>query len=156
MDISIDPRGTSDVYIDGTTSLCVDIEGSDNVERLRQCSLLAINVASRDVHEEEPIHRAEMREKKKNASRGWPRRDKKILRWLFNFRELTVYLPENKYVAWTCKIKDVLVANKTNYTELDTIIGRIVHVSRVYHFPNLSFYEQVERPNVEITQQKDN
>ena len=36
VDIPVDPRGTSDVYIDDTISLCVDIEGSDNVERLRQ------------------------------------------------------------------------------------------------------------------------
>ena len=65
VDIPVDPRGTSDVHIDDATSLCVDIEGSDNVERLRQCNLLAINVASRDVHKDEPISRAEMAEKKK-------------------------------------------------------------------------------------------
>ena len=64
VDIPVDPRYTSDVYIDDTTSLCVDIEGSDNVERLRQCSILAINIASSDVHEDEPIPRAEMAEKK--------------------------------------------------------------------------------------------
>ena len=54
VDIPVDPRGTSDVYIDDII-LCVDIEGSDNFEKLRQCKLLAINAASRDVHEEEPI-----------------------------------------------------------------------------------------------------
>ena len=64
VDIPVDPRGTSDVYIDDTTSLSVDIEGSNNVEKPRQCSLLAINVASRDVHAEEPILRA--------TSTGWP------------------------------------------------------------------------------------
>ena len=37
---------------------------------------------------------------------------KVILGWLFNFRKSTVYLPENKYVAWTRNIKDVLVAGK--------------------------------------------
>ena len=50
VNIPVDPRGTSDVYIDDIISLCVDIEGSDNVERLRQGSLLAINIVSRDVH----------------------------------------------------------------------------------------------------------
>ena len=34
VNIQVDSRGTSDVYIDNTTSLCVDIEGSDNLERL--------------------------------------------------------------------------------------------------------------------------
>ena len=63
---------------------------------------------------------------------------KTILGWLFNFRELTVYLPENKYVAWTRNIKDVLVADKTSHAELDTLIGRMVHVgfviSQIYYF----------------------
>ena len=54
-----------------------------------------------------------------------------ILGWLFNFRKLTVYLPENKYVAWTRNIKDILIAGKTNHTELDTLIGRLVHVGFV-------------------------
>ena len=79
MDIPIDPRGTSDVYIDDTISLCVDIEGSDNVERLRQCSLLAINIASRDVHKEEPIPRVEMVEKKKLPAEAGPDKIKAIL-----------------------------------------------------------------------------
>ena len=60
VDIPVDPKGISDVYIGNTTSLCVDIEGSDNVERL-----LAINVASRHAHKNEPIPRVEMAEKKK-------------------------------------------------------------------------------------------
>ena len=81
VDISIDPRGTSYVYIGDTTttSLCVDIEGSDNVERLRQCSLIAINVASRDLHEEEPISRTEMAEKKKLLAKAGPDEIKVIL-----------------------------------------------------------------------------
>ena len=36
VDIQVDPRCTSDVHINNTTSLCVDaVEGPDNVERLR-------------------------------------------------------------------------------------------------------------------------
>ena len=50
------------MYIDDTTPVCVDLEGSDNIERLRQCSLLAINAASRDVHVNEPIPRVEQQE----------------------------------------------------------------------------------------------
>ena len=79
-----------------------------------------------------------MAEKKKLLAEAGPDEIKVILGWLFTFRGLTVYLPENKYVAWNCAIKDVLVANKTSYTELHTIIGRMVHVgfiiSQIYHF----------------------
>ena len=138
VDIPIDPRGTSDVYIDDTTSLCIDIEGSDNVQRLRQCSLLAINIASRDVHKVEPIPRAEMAEKKKLLAEAGPEESKAILGWLFNFRGLIVYLPEDRFVAWANTIKGVLGSNKTSYTELETIIGRMVHVgiiiSQIHHF----------------------
>ena len=123
VEVPVNPRGTSDVYIDDAISLCVDIEGTDNVERLRQCTLLAINVASRDVHEEEPIPRAEMAEKKKLLAEAGPDEMKVILGWLFSFRKLIVYLPENKYVAWNCNIKDVLVAGKTSCTELDTMMA---------------------------------
>ena len=83
----MDPRGTSNVYIDDTTSLCVDIEDSDNLERLRLCSLLAINVASRDVHENEPIPRIEMAEMKKLRAEAGSEEIKTILEWIFNFRE---------------------------------------------------------------------
>ena len=51
---------------------------------------------------------------------------------------MTVYLPENKCVAWTNTIKGVLDSNKTSYKELETIIGRMVHVgiivSQIHHF----------------------
>ena len=57
---------------------------------------------------------------------------------LFNFRGLIVYLPENKFVAWTNRIKGVLGSNKTRYKELETIIGKMVHagikVSQIHHF----------------------
>ena len=79
-----------------------------------------------------------MAEKKKLLAEAVPEEIKTILGWHFNFRELIVYLPENKYVAWTGTIKGVLVSNKTSYKELETIIGRMVHVgiiiSQIYHF----------------------
>ena len=138
VDIPVDPRGTVDVYIDDTISLCVDLEGSDNVERLKQCSLLAINAASRDVHLNEPIPRVEMAEKKKLLAEAGPDEIKTILGWVFNFRSLTVSLPENKYFAWSSSINDILDSNKTNYKELESIIGRMVHVcmviTQVRHF----------------------
>ena len=138
IDVPVDPRGTADVYIDDTISLCVDMEGSSNVEKLRQCSLLAINVASRDVHENEPIPRVEMAEKKKLLAEAGPEEVKTILGWVFNFRKLTVSLPANKYVAWSNSIKDLLTANKTSFKELESLIGRMVHVGiilpQLHHF----------------------
>ena len=86
-----------------------------------------------------------MAEKKKLLAEAGTDKIKVILGWLFNFRRLTVYL---------CKIKDVLVANKKLHRT--RCYNWQNGPCRVYHFPNLSFYEQVERPNVEVAQQKDN
>ena len=41
VEVPVNPKGTTDVYIDDNCSLCVDVEGSDNVERLKQSSLLS-------------------------------------------------------------------------------------------------------------------
>ena len=62
----------------------------------------------------EPIPRAEMAEKKKLLAEAGLEEMKTILGWLFNFRGLIVYLPENKFVAWTDTIKGFLATNKTS------------------------------------------
>ena len=42
IDVPLDARGTSNVYIDDTISLTVDVEDSNNVQRLEQANLLDI------------------------------------------------------------------------------------------------------------------
>ena len=69
------------------------------MERLRQCSLLAIYVVSRDVHKNEPIPREELAEKKKPLAEAGPEEINTILEWVFHFRKLIVSPPDNKYVA---------------------------------------------------------
>ena len=87
---------------------------------------------------------AEMAEKKKLLAEAGPEEMKTILGWLFNFRGLIVYLPENKFVAWTDTIKGVLDSNKTSYKELETIIGGMVYVgiliSQIHHFVSREIY----------------
>ena len=43
IDVPVDARGTSDVYIDDTVALIVDIKDSKNVQWLKQATLLAIH-----------------------------------------------------------------------------------------------------------------
>ena len=75
---------------------------------------------------------------RKLLAEAGPDEIKTILGWVFNFRSLTVSLPENKYFAWGSSINDILDSNKTNYKELESIIGRMVHVgmviTQVHHF----------------------
>ena len=44
--VPVDARGTTDVYIDDTIALPVDFKTSDNVQRLKQATLLAIHCAA--------------------------------------------------------------------------------------------------------------
>ena len=60
IDVPVDARGTVDVYIDDTISLTVDVEESNNVQRIEQATLLAIHCAAREKHNDEPISREEM------------------------------------------------------------------------------------------------
>ena len=57
VDVPVDPRGVTDVYIDDTIGLCVDLPETNNAERLKNAILLAIHAAARPVHKEEPIPR---------------------------------------------------------------------------------------------------
>ena len=60
VDVPVDTRGTEDVYIDDTIDLTVDVENSNNIQRIEQTTLLDIHCASRDKHVNEPITREEI------------------------------------------------------------------------------------------------
>ena len=60
IDVPVDARGTADVNIDDTISLTVDVEDSNNVQRLEQATLLAIHCAAQEKHNDERIPREEM------------------------------------------------------------------------------------------------
>jgi hypothetical protein len=55
VNIPVNPRGNTDVYIDDFTSLAVDIEGTDNLERCNRAPLLAFGTCSRPLNSNEPI-----------------------------------------------------------------------------------------------------
>ena len=57
IDLPVDARGTADVYIDNTIALTVDVEDSNNNQRLEQATLRAIYCAVREKHNNEPIQR---------------------------------------------------------------------------------------------------
>jgi hypothetical protein len=57
---------------------------------------------------------------------------------LIDFRRLLIILPENKNKAWTMAIKTMLSEGTTTAKELETNIGRLVHLGMaipfVHHF----------------------
>jgi hypothetical protein len=63
---------------------------------------------------------------------------KVILGWHFNFRTLTVTLPEHKHIAWSTEIRKMLANGRTSKRALESMIGQLGHVGFVvpwvYHF----------------------
>jgi hypothetical protein len=55
VEIDIDPRGTTDDYINDLISLAVDVEGTDDIVRCDRAPLLAFDTCSHPLHENEPI-----------------------------------------------------------------------------------------------------
>ena len=51
-----------------------------------------------------------------------------ILGWILNFRNITIALPENKYIYWKVAILEILEAGNTSFKKLEQIIGRLVHL----------------------------
>jgi len=147
VDVPVNPRGVTDVFIDDTIGLTVDIEGSNNIIRLERAILLAIHVAARPKHSAEPIPREEMAALNKLLAEAKLEETKIILGWIFDFRRLTVALPENKYVAWTKSIQNILEKGSVTAVEIRKNIGRLIHlglvIPSVHHF--LSRLRELER-----------
>ena len=99
VDVPVDLRETSDVYIDNTISCCVDLKSIDNATRLKNAILLAIYASVRPVHKLEHIPRDEMAALAKFLAEASLEETKMILGLFFNFKNMTVALPDN-YVAW--------------------------------------------------------
>jgi hypothetical protein len=63
---------------------------------------------------------------------------KVILGWHFNFRSLTVTLPEHKHIAWSAKIKKMIDDGSTLKKSLESTIRCLGHVGFVipwvFHF----------------------
>jgi len=138
VDIYVDPRGITDVYIDDFVSLSVDMEGTDNLVRCDRAPLLGLNTMSRPLDPEEPIPRETMEALKKLEAEALLQEIKTVLGWEIDFRRLLIKLPENKFIAWTTAIKTMLDEGSSTAKNLETKIGRLVHLSTaipfIHHF----------------------
>jgi len=147
VDVPINPRGVTDIYIDDLITLTVDIPGTDNLARGMSAALLAIDSSSRRNHAHEPIPRESMDARDKLIAEAGLEETKMILGWFFDFRRLRISLPDNKYIAWSSHIHDLLQRGTSTAKELETIIGRLGHlalvVPGVYHF--LSRLRELQR-----------
>ncbi len=123
VDIPIDHRGYTDVYIDDTTGLTVNLPGTRNADCLEAAIPLVIKVAARPNDINEPIPREPVVVQDKLKAEGDLAETKVILGWHFNFRTLTVTLPEHKHIAWLTEIHKMLANSRTSKKALESTIG---------------------------------
>jgi hypothetical protein len=99
------------------------IEGMGNAIRCERATLLAIDTCARPKHANEPIPREDMEARNKLHAEAGLEEQKTVLGWLIDTRRLLVKLPDNKFVAWTNIIKEVMRNGTTTAKELESIIG---------------------------------
>ena len=138
VDIELNEKGMSDVFIDDTFAQTLDLPGSDNVVRVSNASLLAIHAIARPLLSNEPIPREAMAALAKLIAEAGAEETKIMLGWFLNLRELTISLPDNKATAWTQEIIEMLEEGKTQAKRLERNLGRFVNIGMilpyVHHF----------------------
>jgi len=141
VNIPIDPRGSHDVYIDDLILVTVNIPGTNNAARGQSASLLAIDATARPNHPDEPIPRESMDARDKLFAEAGLTEIKMILGWEWDFRRQKISLPENKFIAWTNDVSQLLTNGTTTAKALESTISRLEHlalvVPGVHHFLSL-------------------
>ena len=93
---------------------------------------------SRPLDQNEPIPRKTMEARNKLESGAPLEEIKTIIGWEIDFRQLLIKLPDNKFVAWTAKIKKMLSCRTSTGKNLEENIGRLVHLGfafpLIHHF----------------------
>jgi hypothetical protein len=120
VDIPVDPRGKIDLYIDNFVGLTVDINSSDNAKRMKSAPLLAVSATLREVSKLELLPRDNMDAQNKLIAETGLTEQKIILGWSFDFRRMTISLPENKFRAYSKAISEVINHGWTSKGELET------------------------------------
>jgi hypothetical protein len=154
VNVPVDSRGYADVYIDDKTGLTINLPGTRNADRLEVAIFLAIKVAARQNDVNEPIPREPMVAQEKLKAEGGLA-ETKIIRWHFNFRTLTVTLPEQKHIAWSSKIWTMIATGRTTKNAFKSTIGRLGHVGFVIPWV-FHFFEPPQNPPITRLQQKNN
>jgi hypothetical protein len=138
VDIPINLRGMSDIYIDNLVSLAVEIEGTDNLVRSNRAPLLAFDTCARPLDPNELIPRKTMEARDKLAAEAMLEEQTMILGWFLDLRRLLITLPDNEFKAWTSAIEKIIQEGSATAKEIEQNIGRLVHLGLalpfIHHF----------------------
>ena len=137
------------VYINDTT--VVTVEGDINCERAERAILLALEIMGRSINKNDPIPRDNLASISKLIAEAELTETKILLGWKINTRNLTVSLPDDKYLAWSTDIKGIIKRRTLTYNKLDSLVGRLTHVSVIVsnmkHFMSRIRFEKKRSKN---------
>ena len=110
------------VYIDDLIQTAVIINGTNNTIRCKCTTLLAIDACAWPKHLSKPIPCKDMEACNKLKAEAGLEECKTILWWLVDTHHLLLSLPNNKFVAWTAIIREVIKQGTTTAKEMESII----------------------------------
>jgi hypothetical protein len=138
VDIPVNARGIVHLYIDDFIGLTIDLNNTDNTTRLERAPLLGLTAVSREVSPFKPLPRDDMDARNKLIAKTGLSETNIILGWLLNFRTMTISLPENKFIAYSRTISEMIERGWTWKAELESNMGRWTHlgnvVPHIFHF----------------------
>ena len=129
VDIPLEAIGKADVYIDDTVTVSLDSEEND--PEAAAAVPLAIHILGRPLISDEPIAQTDLMCLRKLMAEGRLVEIKNTLGWDIDTRNFCLCLPTHKFKAWHKSIDTILQAGSTSHSHLDTLIGRLTHVSVV-------------------------
>ena len=130
--VEVHENGQADCYIDDLTTIILDID--KNWKRGAAAVLLAIFLVGRPVDPNDPIKRVDLVSLSKLKAEAALEEHKILLGWKLDTRALLISLPEHKFIAWSNCIQEILDKGKSNYDELESLIGRLGHVATIIQY----------------------
>ena len=129
---------SADVFIDDIITVGVDVK--DNLERLKAGPCTVMHALAHNSDQPTPVPRQDFIAEDKNDAEGAPEEVKVVLGWELNSRELTITLPQHKFVAWNTQLKSFLTRKTANAKDLQSILGRLETLATIIpmmgHFLN--------------------
>jgi hypothetical protein len=133
MAVSIPPviTGRVDGFIDDLINVYLDTIA--NCQRQPHVVPLAMFVTSRPHagDDKEPILRRAILSLEKLLKEGTPEEIQIVLGWLLDTRRLLVALPEDKYLAWTLVLDEIILKRHCTKQKLESLEGQLNHAGYV-------------------------
>jgi hypothetical protein len=124
-------QGKVDVFIDDLINVFLDT--GTNRRRQPHVVPLAIHVTTRPHAgtDSEPVPRRPLISLPKLLAEGSPAELQIVLGWRLNTRRLIVSLPDDKFIAWTRDIEDIVKTRRVSREQLESVIGRLNHAAAI-------------------------